>query len=152
MGEYTVRRFTPDDLERIVEIERACFGREAYDRNLFAEYFRRWGELFLVAANGRNICGYVIACIRGERAEVVSLAVEPPARGKGAASALLAATVRRVRRRGATRLGLTVKVTNARAMAFYEKSGFRKLRRVRRYYEDATDGFIMTKQLGRQTK
>lgn len=148
MSEYKVRRFTADDFERILEIESACFGREAYDRNLFAEYFRRCGDLFLVAVRARRICGYVIACIRGERAEVVSLAVETAARGKGAAPALLAATVRRVRRRGANRLGLTVKVTNVRALSFYEKSGFRKIRRAPRYYEDGADGWIMTKRLG----
>ena len=39
-------------------------------------------------------------------------------------------TLRRLRRRGITRLGLMVKVTNQRALAFYEKYGFRKLRRV----------------------
>jgi ribosomal-protein-alanine N-acetyltransferase len=57
-------------------------------------------------------------------------------------------TVRRLRRRGVTRLGLMVKVTNHRALHFYEKYGFRKLRRVAGYYEDGADGLSLAKDLG----
>ncbi len=56
-------------------------------------------------------------------------------------------TLRRLRRRGATRLRLMVKVTNQRALAFYLKYGFRKTRRVARYYEDGADGFALSKDL-----
>jgi ribosomal-protein-alanine N-acetyltransferase len=40
-----------------------------------------------------------------------------------------------------------VKVTNHAALKFYEKYGFRKLRRVAGYYEDGKDGFRMAKDL-----
>ena len=56
-------------------------------------------------------------------------------------------TLRRLRRRGVTRLRLMVKVTNRRALAFYEKYGFRKIRRVARYYEDGADGLSLSKDL-----
>ena len=39
-------------------------------------------------------------------------------------------SLRRLRRRGVTRLGLMVNVMNFRALGFYKKYGFRKLRRV----------------------
>src|ERR1017187_1584968 len=38
-------------------------------------------------------------------------------------------------------------VTNHRARAFYEKYGFRKLRRVADYYEDSADGLWLAKDL-----
>jgi ribosomal protein S18 acetylase RimI-like enzyme len=40
-----------------------------------------------------------------------------------------------------------VKVTNHRARAFYEKYGFRKLRRVTGYYEDGEDGLLLYRDL-----
>jgi ribosomal-protein-alanine N-acetyltransferase len=40
-----------------------------------------------------------------------------------------------------------VKVTNETARAFYEKFGFNKVRRVRRYYEDGEDAWLMAKGL-----
>ena len=109
------------------------------------------GSLFLVAEWGTKVCGYSIAAIApgstGKRAELVSVAVDPDFLGKGAASALMDSTLRRLRRRGIARFGLTVKVTNQRARAFYEKYGFRKLRRVAGYYEDGADGLSMVKEV-----
>ena len=56
-------------------------------------------------------------------------------------------TLRRLRRRGVTRLVLMVKVTNRPARRFYEKYGFRKVRLARRYYEDGSDGILMARLL-----
>lgn len=130
-----------------MEIEHSSFGDDAYDRNLFAEFFHKWGDLFLVAERRGKVCGYMVTCMRGERAELVSVAVDPAERGRGAGSALLAGTLRRLRRRRAARLGLMVRQANAPARAFYEKFGFRKVRIVRKYYEDGEDGLLMTKDL-----
>ena len=144
---HTVRRLRLADLNRIMEIERASFGDEAYDRNLFAEFFRTCGELFLVVERRRKVSGYIVTCIRGEQAELVSVAVDPAARGRGAASALMESTLRRLRRRGIARIGLVVKVTNRQALAFYERYGFERVGKAPRYYEDGADGWRMAKKL-----
>ena len=158
-AQHKIRRALPGDLEGILEIERASFGREAYDRNLFAYYMDKCDGLFLVAAPrsarggkavaGGKLCGYLIACLRGTRsggsAELVSVAIEPEGRGKGAASALLESTLRRLARRGAGRLNLVVRVTNEPARAFYEKYGFRRVRIVHGYYQEGDDGIAMSR-------
>jgi ribosomal-protein-alanine N-acetyltransferase len=158
-AQYEIRGATSRDLERIGDIEDASFGREAYDRKLFAYYMEKCGDLFLVATrrNARNgkmgprgkLCGYLVACLRGGRlagsAELVSIAVEPTDRGKGAASALLESALRRLARRGAERLNLVVRATNGPARAFYEKYGFRRVRIVPGYYEDGGDGIAMSR-------
>ncbi len=140
-----VRRFKLADLDRIGEIESASFGKYAYERNLFAAFFHKCGDLFLVAERRGAVCGYIVTCVRGDRAEIISVAVDPAFRGRGAASALLESTLRRLRRRGIARVVLMVKVTNAPARAFYEKFDFRKVRLVRRYYEDGADGILMSR-------
>jgi ribosomal-protein-alanine N-acetyltransferase len=141
----TVRKFRLRDLDPILEIEHASFGKDAYDRNLFAVFFHKCGALFLVAEEKRGVCGYAVTCIRGERAELVSIAVNPKDRGRGAASALLKSTLRRLRRRGVARFGLIVRLTNNPAREFYKKYGFRRVRIVRGYYEDGEDGLSMTR-------
>ncbi len=135
------------DLDRILEIEQASFGRDAYDRNLFAEFFDKCRKLFLVAERRSRVCGYMITCIRGDRAEVVSIAVEPELRGRGTASEWMDSTLRRLRRRNAARLTLMVKVSNAPARSFYMKYGFQKTRLVRQYYEDGADGVLMARRV-----
>jgi ribosomal-protein-alanine N-acetyltransferase len=144
--EFTIRLFRLSDMDRILEIERAIFPRDAYDRNLFAEYFHMCGELFLVLVRSGIVCGYMLSCIR-PRPEIVSIAVQPAQRRKGAASLLLESTVRRLRRRQVARLNLMVRVKNRAALKFYVKYGFMKVRIVRGYYDDGTDGFLMSKNL-----
>ena len=148
---FAIARIRQRDLDRILEIETASFGADAYDRNLFAEYTRECGDLFLVAKWGTKVCAYAITALSPgrarSRAELVSVAVDSAFLGKGAAAALMDSTLRRLRLRGITRLGLMVKVTNLRARGFYAKYGFRKLRRVAGYYEDGGDALSLAKDL-----
>ncbi len=147
---FSVRPFRPVDMDSILAIERAGFGPDAYDRNLFAEYERICPGLFLVAQGARGIAGYSIAWIVSGRptlANLISIAVLPEARGTGAASLLLNSTIRRLKLRGVDRLTLTVRRSNARAIRFYERHGFTGLRRAPRYYEDGEDGLLMRRDL-----
>jgi ribosomal-protein-alanine N-acetyltransferase len=147
---FSIRLLRLSDLDRIMEIERASFGDDAYDRNLFAGFYHKCGELFLVAVRRRNVCGYMLTCPGGKaapaRAELVSVAVDPRQRGKGIASALMDSTLRRLRRRGIARFHLMVKVTNQPAIAFYERYGFIRSRIVRQYYEDGADAWRMARR------
>src|SRR5215469_7057895 len=156
---FSLRRFQLADMEELLAIESACFGRDAYDRNLFAEYLRICGALFLVVegdapTQGRRVkpvpLGYSITCIcrgRPTLANLISIAVIPEARGRGAASLLLSSTLRRLKLRGVERLTLVVRKSNGGAIRFYERHGFKRLRRVPRYYEDRESGLLMRKRL-----
>lgn len=146
-----IRRFRIADLDRVLEMEHLGFGKDAYSRNLFAELNARPANLFLVAARGSNVCGYMVTWVKGERAELVSITVDPAQRGKGIATALLRSTWRRLLLRGVSRLHLTVKTTNLPAIRLYEKLGFRRLRRSPKYYEDGSDGWIMVASLRKRS-
>jgi ribosomal-protein-alanine N-acetyltransferase len=146
-AKHTIRRFKPADMHRVLEIERACFGKDAYDRKLFAEYQRKCGDLFLLAEGSRTVDGYSIACV-SERlgnliASLESIAVAPRARGKGAASLLLKSTIRRLKLQGVRRITLMVRRSNAVALQFYERRGFTAVRRAPEYYEDGEEGLVM---------
>jgi len=146
---YLIDRVSERELDRILEIEAASFGHDAYDRKLFAEYLHKCGDLFLGAWKGRKLCGYMLTRkgVESPRAELISVAVDPKFRGRGVAGALMKSTLRRLALRRTRRLGLMVKLTNAEARRFYEKFGFTKVRMVRRYYEDGQDGILMVKEL-----
>src|SRR5262245_28392517 len=148
--DFRVRRMRPADLDAILRVERKCFRRDAYDRNLFAAYARRCPDLFLVSTGPHGeLRGYILGCpFRGE-AELVSVAVDPAARREGIASAMLESLLRRLKRSGFSRLRLMVRVTNWRAIRFYSKYGFAKLRLVHDYYEDGRDAWQMERRLSR---
>jgi ribosomal protein S18 acetylase RimI-like enzyme len=83
--------------------------------------------------------------------EVCGLAVHPDARRRGVASALLAATERRVRAAGARKLSLRVLSTNWAAIRLYERFGFRQQGRLKDEFlidGEYVDDVLMAKHLG----
>jgi len=139
------------DLDAVLVIERASFGADAYDRNLFAELFGKCGRLFLVAAAESGIRAYMVTALAVRRAtcsaELVSVAVGPACRGQGIASALMRSTLRRLRLRRVRQLTLAVRASNRPAQALYAGFGFTGVRRIRRYYEDGEDALVLRKRL-----
>jgi len=140
---FRIRRFRRSDLDRLMEIERAAFPKAAYPRDLFLELHRDCGSVFFVASRGASLAGYSVTCTRLPYAELISIAVDPRFRRGGVAQALLRRTISRLRRAGATRLSLMVRVRNAGALALYGSFGFRRTGKVARYYENGEDGVRM---------
>lgn len=111
----------------------------------------------LVAEADGTVVGYVrVAPVTPlpENAHVLGiagLAVAPAARGRGVASALLAAAAQHARERGARKLSLRVLSTNEAALRLYERLGFNREGTLReefliegRYVDDV----LMARHLG----
>jgi ribosomal-protein-alanine acetyltransferase len=144
MPRIETRPFERRNLGRVVEIERAAFGKDAWPAESFVEYWRQSPELFLVARQGRRIVGYSITCVNWRGAELESIAVLPHYRGRGVARALLDATVARLRSEGAGALRLMVGTANASALRFYRQYGFVRTRLVKGYYGAGRDAWRMS--------
>jgi ribosomal-protein-alanine N-acetyltransferase len=142
-GRVQIRPVQSGDLDRILEIERASFGADAWDRKLFLEYFRRCPDLFLVARRSRRIAGYIITCIGLRTTELVSIAVDPRDRQRGHGRALLDATLALLRSRRVRAWRLMVETDNEAAIRFYEDYGFVRARRSKRYYGPGRDAWRM---------
>ena len=139
----TLSCFQPDDLDRILEIEHASFGSDAWDRELFLEYFQRCPDLFLVARRARRIAGYIITCTKSKNAELVSIAVDPRERLRGIGRAMLNETLLELRSRRVSTWWLMVAITNGPAIQFYEGYGFKRTRRSKGYYGTGRDAWRM---------
>jgi ribosomal-protein-alanine N-acetyltransferase len=138
-----VRLYQPDDLDRILEIEQSSFGEDAWEAKLFQRYFRQCGELFLVAKVGRRIGGYAITCVESRNAELVSIAVDARDRGRGVARLLLDYTAAQLPLEKIRAWWLMVEIGNESAIRFYEKFGFKLMKRVKGYYGRGRDGWQM---------
>ena len=134
-------------LDRILQIERASFGRDAWPRKLFREYYDDCRELFFVAKLATRIAGYIIGCVDKGDAEIASLAVDPGYRRQGLAGALIRRVLRELQAGGVRRVELMVRVNNTAGEQLYRSFGFRRVRTVRRYYEDGGDGILMVRSL-----
>lgn len=78
--------------------------------------------------------GFVLARVAGDEAEILTLAVAPPARGRGLGRALLQAVISRAAEQGASSLFLEVGADNPAALALYAGLGFTRVGMRKAYY------------------
>ncbi len=134
-----MREFELSDLDHILAIEQASFTNDAWDRKIFLAYYRKCGDLFLIAKAGRRVAGYSITCAGSRNAELVSIAVDPRDRRRRVAKTLLDRTLTDLRARRVKTWWLMVGTANQPAIRFYEKYGFTHVKVVKRYYGAGRD-------------
>lgn len=91
--------------------------------------------------------GFLLARVAADEAEILTLAVAPPARRQGVGGALLAAALVRALAAGAATMFLEVSVANTPARALYAAAGFAESGRRRRYYADGSDALVLSRRL-----
>ena len=134
-------------LARVLRIERASFGAEAWPRKYFLELYRDCRDFFVVAKVGGRVAGYAVACAEKRNAEIASLAVHPDYRRRGVAGVLMRHTLRALGAAGFGRVELMVRTGNTAGAQLYRSLGFRRVRMVPRYYEDGGDGVLMVRAI-----
>ena len=135
-----IRIATEADLERILEIERLCFGSE-WSRNQFCSSLK---ELFYVFEE-EEILGFLIGCPCeiAKRAMIMRIAVHPDYWGRGIASKLISATLDKFKEMGFKCITLDVDIVKNGAIKLYEKFGFKVMRIATVNHEEDTSFLIM---------
>ena len=103
-----------------------------------------------MAEEGAKLAGYVLVLYppRSALARLYSIAVAPHVGRRGIGPLLLAAAEETARRRRRRAVRLEVHENNTRAIARYEKSGYRLFGRHHDYYDDHADALRFEKPLG----
>ena len=133
-----VRPLDESDLDEVMKIEAESFV-EPWSRSLFTEEIVQPSRCYLVALEGRTVCGYGGIMLVGEDAHLVTLAVSPGRRELGVASRLMIDLVETAREHGVRHLTLEVRESNEAALELYRKFGFEPAGLRKAYYttEDA---------------
>ena len=154
---FTLRKFVPDDLQSVMQINRVCLP-ENYTDFFFVDLHQRFPETFIVAEEDGKVSGYIMCRIEVglsnfgfggliRKGHVVSIAVMPQSRRKGMASALIKRALEGMEYYKAKQGFLEVRVTNESGMSLYKKLGFEVTRTINGYYSDGEDANVMTKRL-----
>ncbi len=154
---FTLRKFTPDDLQSVMQINRVCLP-ENYTDFFFVDLHQRFPETFIVAEEDGKIMGYIMCRIEVglsnygfggliRKGHVVSIAVMPQSRRKGVAQAIINRALEGMAYYKAKQCFLEVRVTNEAAISLYKKLGFEVTRTISGYYSDGEDAYVMTKKL-----
>ena len=117
--------------------------REAWGEDVLALQLTLPGAFGLIDDRG----GMALARVAADEGELLTLAVVPPARRQGIATALLQAAFARVIARGGRTMVLEVSAENTTALALYRRHGFMTVGRRHRYYVDLSDALVLRAKL-----
>ena len=153
VGDYIIRRCEEKDLSSVISINMNTLP-EHYSDYFFESILRELPEAFVVAEVNDNIIGYIMCKIEFgfsnfrklgfvKKGHVVSVAVLDQHRGKGVGRALMLEGVNGVVSRKSDEIYLEVRISNEPAIKMYEKLGFQIKSRLRTYYRDGEDAYLM---------
>jgi len=148
-----LRRGRLRDVPALIALERAVFTTDVVSRRSFRNFVASPSASLLVAVAEGQFAGYVLVLYppRSKLARLYSIAVAPHVGGRGIGPLLLAAAERTAKRRGRRAMRLEVQEHNTRAIARYEKSGYRLFGRQHAYYDNGDDALRFEKPLDGST-
>ena len=136
-----------DHVASVAELEKTCFGTEAWSERSVASELTNQLSLWLVALEEDAVAGYVGSQTVMDETDMMNVAVHPDHRRKGIAEALVNALVEALKEKGSHCLTLEVRASNAPAIGLYEKLGFRQVGLRKNYYRNPKeDALILRKE------
>jgi len=150
MAKTIIRHATSEDFPVLLEIDTASFPEEtAYNSKELSYFMNQTGAETIVLERGGTVAAFLIVEVdnRKRTGTVVTLDVREDSRRLGYGSQLLQRAEEIVTEHDAWQFRLQVDVNNEGAIAFYEKHGFQRFRKLSRYYADGHDAWLMIKTL-----
>ena len=131
-----LRDFRMGDFEAVYRLDQACFEPGiAYARSELRRFLSLSTAQAIVVEVGGRIAGFAVGYLSVHQlGHVVTLDVAEENRGAGIGSALLTELLRRFEAAFVTEVKLEVDMENEAAIAFYERFGFGRKRRLPDYY------------------
>ena len=137
-----IRKFNPNDLKRVFEIENSSFD-QSYGMKMFQQLYEM-GIGFLVAEHEGYVIGYVMFWVKYEfNGHIISIAVDEKYRRLGAGTQLLVKAISILSLLNLDTIFLEVNENNTGAIEFYKKFNFKQDRVVPKYYSNGDGAIVM---------
>lgn len=116
--------------------------------NIFMDIYEIFPEGFVVAIEDEKLIGFAIGIMSDDyTGRILLIGVDEKYRRMGIGTRLLRKLNQILVSYGARKIQLEVRVSNEGAMKFYQRNGFIKINRIKSFYEDGEDGYVMIKNL-----
>jgi [ribosomal protein S18]-alanine N-acetyltransferase len=155
--DYIFYRCSIENLHSVIEINLNSLP-EHYTEYFFESILKELPESFIVAEISGKIIGYVMCKIEFgfsnfrklgfvKKGHVVSIAILEEHRGKKVGTILMEEAINGLVSRRTEEVYLEVRVSNSAAIKMYEKLNFKVRSRLKTYYRDGEDAFLMALEL-----
>ena len=153
IGNCIIRRCDPIDIIPVMEINLKTLP-EHYSDYFYESLLDELPEAFLIAEISGKLIGYIMCKTEYgfsnfkklgfvKKGHVVSVAVIDEHRGKGFGSELVNESLKGVKMRQCGEMYLEVRCSNNDAVKLYEKLDFSINQRLKTYYRDGEDAYLM---------
>lgn len=137
-------------LGKLYEIEKQCFGQEAFTKQQLTYLLTEYNAIGLAARVNSEIAGFAIARVDIGRntsfGHILTVDIAPAYRRKGIAQKLLQEIETIFREKGIKECRLEVREDNVAALNLYQKLGYKKVGKLEKYYGEA-HGLYLQKTL-----
>ncbi|MEB3225467.1 MAG: ribosomal protein S18-alanine N-acetyltransferase [Synechococcus sp.] len=136
---------TDQHLNQVLALDQLCFGG-LWSRDGYLREMESPNSTLLVLPTPNNEAQLLgLGCLWAivEEAHITLLAVHPGVQGQGLGQLILLGLLQDARQRGLERATLEVKASNQKAIALYEKFGFKQAGRRKGYYKDTGEDALI---------
>ena len=137
----------PQHVAQVAELEKICFGTEAWSEKSVASELDNPLSFWLVADDNGRVAGYVGSQTVMDETDMMNVAVHPDYRKQGIATTLIVGLVEELRKKGSHCLTLEVRASNENAISLYRKLDFQQIGLRKNYYHNPKeDALILRKE------
>jgi ribosomal-protein-alanine N-acetyltransferase len=121
---------------------------ERYNPSIFNYFFETFPKGFIVAENDHKIIGFIIGVkINQGLAKILMLSVSELFRNQKIGTSLFKKFLEEISTEDIKNIQLEVRSDNINAIKFYEKNGFKIIKKIQKFYQNGNDAFTMEKEI-----
>lgn len=139
-----IRRIDYSDIDELIKLENetinTTLGKEMFNLAVRSEI-----AFYYVYVENNTILGYISSSFDGISIEILNFCVYKEYQNKGIGTKLLCFLLDELYAKGASNSILEVRKSNIKAIALYEKVGYKKIHVRKNYYSDLEDALVMQK-------
>lgn len=145
--EFVVRKFEPNDIKSLANLEKECFSRPWSEESILTEFSKQNSFCFVaISSQSLKIIGYIGCYYVLDECYITNLAVSSLARDQGVGSTLVEKVLKEAEQRNFAFVTLEVRASNIVAINLYKRLGFKAQGMRKAYYSNPTeDAILMTK-------
>lgn len=137
-----IREMTENDIDGVLAVEREAFSTPWSER-LFYDELKNPHTVYYVCEKNDEILGYGGVWHVLDEGQITNIAVKKAYRGQGVGTMLLNKITDYAKAQDLSKIELEVRVSNAAAIALYEKFGFLPVGKRKCYYKDPTEDALL---------